>query len=133
MGQPHIITTLAEGGAEHQLRLLLRRLPHDCEVVTLSRPGAVAAALRAEGTTVHEVITTRDRDLSAVIRLRRLIRLGHFDVVHTHLYRACVQGLFAARLAGKPAKVRIVACMRKLIVALNAIVRDGAQWQPRTA
>jgi transposase len=40
---------------------------------------------------------------------------------------------FAARLAGKPAKVRIVACMRKLIVALNAIVRDGAQWKPRTA
>jgi transposase len=40
---------------------------------------------------------------------------------------------FAARLAGKPAKVRIVACMRKLIVALNAIVRDGARWQPRTA
>lgn len=40
---------------------------------------------------------------------------------------------FAARLTGKPAKVRIVACMRKLIVALNAIVRDGTQWQPRTA
>ncbi|MEU7907688.1 glycosyltransferase [Actinoplanes sp. NPDC049118] len=96
----HIISTLAEGGAEHQLRLLVRRLPYDCEVVTLSRPGAVAAALRADGTTVHEVITTRDRDLSAVIKLRRLIRLGHFDVVHTHLYRACVQGLFAARLAG---------------------------------
>ena len=96
----HIITTLAEGGAEHQLRLLVSRLPQDCEVVTLSRPGAVAAAMRADGTTVHEVITTRDRDLSAVIKLRRLIRLGQFDVVHTHLYRACLQGRFAARLAG---------------------------------
>jgi transposase len=40
---------------------------------------------------------------------------------------------FAARLTGKPAKVRIVACMRKLIVALNAIVRDGAQWKPQAA
>jgi transposase len=40
---------------------------------------------------------------------------------------------FSARLAAKPGKVRLVACMRKLIVTLNAMVRDGAQWQPRTA
>jgi len=31
-----------------QLRLLLRRLPLDCEVATLSNPGTVAAAIRAE-------------------------------------------------------------------------------------
>jgi glycosyltransferase involved in cell wall biosynthesis len=30
----------------------------------------------------------------------RLIRAGRFDVVHTHLYRACVYGRVAARLAG---------------------------------
>jgi transposase len=40
---------------------------------------------------------------------------------------------FAERLAAKPGKVRLVACMRKLLVTLNAMVRDGAQWQPRTA
>jgi transposase len=40
---------------------------------------------------------------------------------------------FAQRLASKPGKVRLVACMRKLIVALNAMVRDGAHWQPQTA
>jgi transposase len=40
---------------------------------------------------------------------------------------------FAQRLAAKPGKVRLVACMRKLIVTLNAMVRDGAQWQPRAA
>lgn len=40
---------------------------------------------------------------------------------------------FAQRLATKPGKVRLVACMRKLLVTLNAMVRDGAQWQPRTA
>ena len=40
---------------------------------------------------------------------------------------------FAERLAGKPGKVRLVACMRKLIVILNAVLRDGSQWQPRTA
>lgn len=39
---------------------------------------------------------------------------------------------FAERLADKPGKVRLVACMRKLIVILNAMVRDHAQWLPRT-
>ncbi|HDC92521.1 MAG TPA: IS110 family transposase [Candidatus Acetothermia bacterium] len=31
--------------------------------------------------------------------------------------------------AGKPVKVALVACMRKLIVILNAIVRDGRPWR----
>lgn len=33
------------------------------------------------------------------------------------------------RHAGKPAKVAIVACMRKLITILNAIIRDQKPWQ----
>ena len=33
------------------------------------------------------------------------------------------------RAAGKPAKVAIVACMRKLIIILNAILRDKQPWQ----
>lgn len=32
--------------------------------------------------------------------------------------------------AGKPKKVVIVACMRKLLTILNAMVRDGALWDP---
>ena len=32
--------------------------------------------------------------------------------------------------AGKPGKVAMVACMRKLLVWLNAMVRDGVSWQP---
>ena len=31
--------------------------------------------------------------------------------------------------AGKPKKVVLVACMRKLVVILNAIVRDRSPWQ----
>jgi glycosyltransferase involved in cell wall biosynthesis len=98
----HVITGLAEGGAEHQLRLLLRRLPHDCEVATLSNPGAVARAIRADGITVHEFTMTSNRDVSVIRDLRRLMRDGRFDLVHTHLYRACVHGRVAARLAGVP-------------------------------
>jgi transposase len=34
--------------------------------------------------------------------------------------------------AGKPAKVALVACMRKLTVILNALVRTGTAWSPPT-
>lgn len=39
---------------------------------------------------------------------------------------------FYARLvaAGKPKKLALVACMRKLLTILNAMVRDNAQWNP---
>ncbi|RSM72266.1 glycosyl transferase [Actinoplanes sp. ATCC 53533] len=94
----HVISAPGQGGAGHQLRLLVRGLPHDCEVVTLARAGMVTAAIRDGGTTVHELGT--GRGAATIVGLRRLIRRGRFDVVHTHLYRACVQGRFAARLAG---------------------------------
>ena len=54
------------------------------------------------------------------------------------LYMAVVAGLrfnpiireYYQRLrkAGKPAKVSLVACMRKLLVILNAIVKSGRHW-----
>ena len=34
------------------------------------------------------------------------------------------------RLAGKPAKLALTACMRKLVVKLNAMLRSGTAWQP---
>jgi transposase len=37
---------------------------------------------------------------------------------------------FARRLAGKKPKVIVVACMRKLLVMLNAMLRDGRDWAP---
>jgi transposase len=35
--------------------------------------------------------------------------------------------------SGKPKKVAIVACMRKLLVILNAMKRDGTPWEPGLA
>ncbi|MEU7344548.1 glycosyltransferase [Streptomyces bacillaris] len=101
----HIITGLGVGGAEQQLRLLLRHLPVECDVVTLTNPGPVADGLRADGVRVVHLGMRGNRDLSAVGRLTRLIRDGRYDLVHTHLYRACVYGRVAARLAGVRAAV----------------------------
>lgn len=88
----HIITGLGVGGAEQQLRLLIRHLPVDCDVVTLTNPGAVADGLTADGVRVLHLGMTGNRDLAALPRLVRIIRTGRYDLVHTHLYRACVYG-----------------------------------------
>lgn len=46
---------------------------------------------------------------------------------HNEVIRGFYQRL---RRAGKPAKVAIVACMRKLLTILNAILRHQVPWQP---
>ncbi|MFH8799462.1 glycosyltransferase [Streptomyces sp. NPDC017936] len=96
----HVITGLGVGGAEQQLRLLLRHLPVDCDVVTLTNPGAVADGLARDGVRVVHLGMAGNRDLTALPRLVRVVRSGRYDLVHTHLYRACLYGRLAARLAG---------------------------------
>ncbi|MCT4355602.1 glycosyltransferase [Streptomyces sp. Je 1-79] len=96
----HIITGLGIGGAEQQLRLMLRHLPVQSEVVTLTNPGPVARGIESDGTPVTDLRMAGNRDLGALPRLARHIRRGGYDLVHTHLYRACVYGRIAARLGG---------------------------------
>ncbi|WP_026313527.1 glycosyltransferase [Actinomadura flavalba] len=96
----HVITGLGQGGAERQLVGLLRRAAVECEVVALTNAGSVAGEIRALGVPVHDLGMRGNRDLAALPRLVRIMRDGRFDVVHTHLYRACVFGRIAARMAG---------------------------------
>jgi glycosyltransferase involved in cell wall biosynthesis len=95
----HVISDLAPGRAEHQLRLLVRRLPYDCEIATLAAGGALAAEIRESGIRVHDL---PGDGRSPVSELRRLIRRGRFDLVHTHRYAAAVPARLSARLAGVP-------------------------------
>jgi transposase len=37
------------------------------------------------------------------------------------------------RAAGKPGKVALVACMRKLLTILNVMLREGTSWHPQTS
>ncbi|WP_446042027.1 glycosyltransferase [Streptomyces sp. SID1121] len=101
----HVITGLGIGGAEQQLRLMLRELPTDSDVITLTNPGAVARGIVADGVRVRDLAMTGNRDVGALPRLAGLVRRGRYDLVHTHLYRACLYGRFAARLAGVRAVV----------------------------
>jgi glycosyltransferase involved in cell wall biosynthesis len=98
----HVITGLDAGGAELQLAMILRRTRHEADVITLYNPGPVADKIRAEGTPVRDIGMKRNTELGALLRLRKIIKEGRYDVVHTHLYRAQIYARAAARLAGTP-------------------------------
>ena len=71
---------------------------------------------------------------------KRMIRGGR-PKIRTAMYMAMMSAIqcnpkFKAiyhRLvaAGKPKKVAIIACIRKLIVIINSMVRDGVMWDPK--
>jgi transposase len=71
---------------------------------------------------------------------KRFVWGGRADV-RSVLYMAALTAMrwnpviksFAQRLksAGKPAKVIIVACMRKLLIIMNAIIKNNQPWDPK--
>jgi transposase len=79
---------------------------------------------------------------SGQFRGRRMVKGGRQSVRNV-LYMAALSAMkhnpvirdFAARLysKGKPPKVVITACIRKLVVILNAILKTNQSWQPRLA
>jgi glycosyltransferase involved in cell wall biosynthesis len=96
----HVITGLHAGGAEQQLASLLEHTRHDADVVTMYAPGIIADRIVERGITVHNLDRPHQLDLRALPELVRLMRRGAYDVVHAHLYRACLYGRVAARIAG---------------------------------
>jgi transposase len=77
---------------------------------------------------------------SGTMRGRRTI-FGGRATVRAALYMAAFSAMrfndvirrFADRLrsAGKPFKVIVVACMRKLLTILNVMIRENQSWNPR--
>ena len=77
---------------------------------------------------------------SGAMRGRRSIRGGR-EPVRRALYMAVLTGINynpvikarygGLRARGKPAKVAMVACMRKLLVILNAMAASGERWQEK--
>jgi len=60
----------------------------------------------------------------AVLYMASLVAMRHNPVI-----RAFYLKLVAA---GKPKKVAIVACMRKLLVTINAMIKADTPWNPKT-
>lgn len=142
--------------ADHDLDQEVRHSPiwqHQLELLT-SVPGVgriTAIALLAQ---LPELGRLSHREVSALVGVcpynrdsgtlhgRRTIWGGR-AAVRAKLYMAAIVGTrhnpvlraFYRRLvdAGKPKKVAIVACMRKLIVILNAMIKNNQPWQPHSA
>jgi glycosyltransferase involved in cell wall biosynthesis len=119
----HVITGLAAGGAETQLRLLLRYSRHEADVAALYNAGVVADQLRSDGVLVTDLGMSSNRDVRAVARLVAIMRRGRYDVVHTHLYRACLYGRLAARLARVP----------RIVSTEHSLLDDQLEGRPATA
>ena len=102
-------------------RTLLAELP---ELGTLSR--------QQVATLVGVAPLNRD---SGTWRGRRAVRavLSLATLTATR-YQGPIQTFYRRRgAAGKAKKVALVACMRKLLTMLNAMLRDQAPWQSRTS
>jgi glycosyltransferase involved in cell wall biosynthesis len=101
----HVITTLAQGGAEAVLfRLIVASTPAlEHVVISLRGDAYYAPRLRAAGIEVHTLNMPRGRlTLSALLKLRRLIINACPDVVQTWMYHADLVGGLIARWAGIP-------------------------------
>lgn len=122
------ILTSAPGVGPVTAGVLMGQMP---ELGTLSRQAAASLAGLAPF-----------NDDSGMRRGKRRIRGGRAGV-RTALYMAAFSGLRCnavireefARLtaAGKPHKVAMTACMRKLLTILNALVRDDIRWEEKNA
>ena len=118
------LLTSVPGVGDATARTLLAELP---ELGTLDRKAIAALA----------GLAPFNRD-SGTLRGRRTIWGGRASV-RAVLYMAALVAsrrnsiitTFYARLraAGKPAKLALTACMRKLLTILNAVLRDRRPWQ----
>lgn len=122
---------------------LLRSVPGVGRVTTLRLCASVPELGKLSNRRISALVGVApfNRD-SGTVRGRRRIWGGRSEVRQT-LFMATltavrcnpVIGEFYKRLtaAGKPHKVAMTACMRKLLVILNAMVRDGQHWNPTMA
>ena len=120
-------------------RDLLMSVPGVGQVVTLTLLAQLPELGQVSGKQLSALVGLApfNRD-SGKARGRRSIWGGRAEV-RTKLYMAAVTGIrvnpvlrdvFQRLVAqGKPKKVALVACMRKLLVILNAIVRSQVPWR----
>ena len=105
-----VVGSLRLGGAETRvarIAVAIRDYGVDMEICALEREGPHLADLEQRGIVVHGTpfpSRAYRSDTMTLMRtanaIRKIVRAGHFDVVHTYLFWADVLGVTGARLAG---------------------------------
>jgi glycosyltransferase involved in cell wall biosynthesis len=106
----HVHTRLIRGGADENTLLTVNGLDHSRFRVTLAVGGGSEASMLAQVAQAVTVVEVPElvrevsplRDFAALRMLRRLIRVGRYDIVHTHTAKAGILGRFAARGVAGP-------------------------------
>jgi glycosyltransferase involved in cell wall biosynthesis len=100
----YLVDSLGTGGAERGLTLTVRHLDRtkvEPEVAYLWEPSPLRADLESAGARVHLIgVRPGAGAFRAIPRIRRLLRTGRFDAIHTQVLWASITGRIAGRLAG---------------------------------
>ncbi len=123
-----VIGHLTVGGAETYLTRIAQAIGQygiDMEICALERVGLKLAELEQAGIVVHGTpygARVRQSNILTLVQtidsIRRIVRRGRFDIVHTYLFWSDILGVTGARLAGCP---RIIVGRR----ALHAWIHDN--------
>ena len=109
----HLLTTMPVGGAEDLVAAIVRGLDPQrfrAAVATLGPPGPVGQELRTRG---YEVVSLgldikRTSTWGVVGAVRRLLKAGRPDILHTHLYHPNLYGRLGSLGLGLPGVVAAV-------------------------
>lgn len=153
----HLVSTLRAGGIASSLRGVLPELQDPprltVEVATLDEGGGWAGDLRAAGVPVHELAVGRRYRRTGWRRLRELLEIGEYDVLHAHgwpdlLLAATVRARLRRPLRRiatehnvsngrrkrriRPLDARLYSSLDRIVAVSRAVERSLTAWHPAT-
>lgn len=108
----HILDELNTGGAEQVVFSYLQNIDkkkYQWDFIVMNIPGKPDGRLeekvRKLGCNVYKVTKKRDNLIKNIIEVDNIISLGHYDIVHSHLYEVSAFYLLSAKIHKVPVRI----------------------------